>query len=420
MNMQVIIHRGAHQVGGSCVELSYENTTILVDVGLPLDYDFSENIESNLPQPLFDKLRKDEKNIDGVILSHAHLDHYGLAGILPEGIPVYCGEASVELISITGLMNPKKTQPIQFKTFEAWKTFQIGVFSVTPYLMDHSAFDAYGFLISAGGKSLFYTGDFRGHGRKGKLLDKLVENPPKANALLMEGTLISERSDELTITEQELENEFVQMVEQTPGIVLVTTSSQNIDRIVTIFKATKRTGRRFIIDFYTAEILERLKTYAKIPQASWRRIRVCYPYFLGQRFEKIGLKNILDKHREEGIKWTRINEIEDRAVMLIRAGFLWDLKKFLDLKGATWIYSLWPGYFERSKPLRNLKSYLEEKGVRYEYLHTSGHAKLEDMKKLVDAMTPEMLVPIHSFYPDKFKDYFNNVMLVNDGETVNL
>ncbi|MBW2671155.1 MAG: MBL fold metallo-hydrolase, partial [Deltaproteobacteria bacterium] len=398
----------------------YKDASILVDVGLPLDYDFNEDPEYHLPQPLFDKLRKDGKNIDAVILSHAHLDHYGLAEMLPKGVPVYCGEASAELISITGLMSPKKTQPIRFKTFNAWQTFQIGAFSVTPYLMDHSAFDAYGFLISAGDKSLFYTGDFRGHGRKGKLLDRLVQNPPKVNALLMEGTLIGERSDELTITEQELENEFVRVIEETPGIVLVTTSSQNIDRIVTIFKATKRTGRRFIIDYYTAEILERLKTYAKIPQASWRRIRVCYPYFLGQRFEKIGLKNILDRHREEGIKWTRIRETEDNAVMLIRAGFLYDIKKHLDLNGATWIYSLWPGYFKRSKPLRKLRAYLEGKGVRYKYLHTSGHAKLENMKKLVDAMAPEMIIPIHSFHPDKFKDYFPNVRLVDDGEVVNL
>ena len=110
----------------------------------------------------------------------------------------------------------------------------------------------------------------------------------------------------------------------------------------------------------------------------------------------------------------------NNAVMLIRAGFLFDLKKFLSLEDATWIYSLWRGYFERSKPLRNLKSYLENKGVRYEYLHTSGHAKLEDMKKLVDAMAPEIIVPIHSFYPDKYKDYFNNVRLVDDGEIIDL
>jgi ribonuclease J len=418
--MRFCIHRGSHQVGGSCVELFYRNTTILLDVGLPLDYDFSDDMESHLPQPLFDKLRRGEKNIDAVILSHAHLDHYGLAGILPEKMPIYCGRATAELINMSAQMNPEKMQPLKLQTFNAWETTQIGSFSIIPYLMDHSAFDAYGFLISAGGKNLFYTGDFRGHGRKAKLFDRLIQNPPRVNALLMEGTLIGERIEEPTITEQELETEFVNVIEETPGIALVTTSSQNIDRIVTIFRAAKRTGRKLIIDFYTAEILDRLKTYANLPHASWPRIRVCYPQLLSRRFEELGLKDILDRHRENGIKWTRVNEMENDTVMLIRAGFLWDIKKFLGLNGATWIYSLWPGYFEKSKPLRNLKSYLEDKSVRYEYLHTSGHAKIEDMKKLVDAIAPDNIIPIHSFYPDKFKSYFKNVKLVKDGETVNL
>jgi ribonuclease J len=377
-------------------------------------------MESHLPQPLFDKLRRGEKNIDAVILSHAHLDHYGLAGMLPKGISVYCGSATSELINMSAQMNPEKMQPLKLQTFNAWETTQIGSFSIIPYLMDHSAFDAYGFLISAGGKNLFYTGDFRGHGRKAKLLDRLIQNPPRVNALLMEGTLIGERIEEPTITEQELETEFVSVIEQTPGIALVTTSSQNIDRIVTIFRAAKRTGRKLIIDFYTAEILDRLKTYANLPHASWPRIRVCYPQLLSRRFEELGLKDILVRHRENGIKWTRVNEMENDTVMLIRAGFLWDIKKFLGLNGATWIYSLWPGYFEKSKPLRNLKSYLEGKSVRYEYLHTSGHAKIEDMKKLVDAIAPDNIIPIHSFYPDKFKSYFKNVKLVKDGETVKL
>ncbi len=363
---------------------------------------------------------RNQAEYPAVILSNAHLDHYGLTGMLPEGVPAYCGKASAKLMAITHQMRPEKTQPLELQSYNAWETFQAGAFSVTPYLMDHSAFDAYGFLVSVGDKSLFYTGDFRGHGRKAKLLDRLVQRPPKVNALLMEGTLVGERSDELTITEPELENEFVRVIEKTSGIVLITTSSQNIDRIVTIFKAAKRTGRKLIIDFYTAEILERLKTYANLPQASWPRIRVCYPQILAKRFERLGLSDILVRHRQNGISWTRINEIENNAVMLIRAGFLRDIKRFLGLEGGTWVYSLWPGYFERSKPLRNLKAYLKEKGVRYEYLHTSGHAKLSDLSRLVDAMAPEMVIPIHSFHPDKFKDYFPNVRLVEDGEIVNL
>ena len=286
--------------------------------------------------------------------------------------------------------------------------------------MDHSAFDAYGFLAQAGGKSLFYTGDFRGHGRKGKLLQQLIQHPPKVNALLMEGTLIGERTDELTVSEDDLQKDFVRVIEETPGIVLVSLSSQNIDRLVTVFKAAKQTGRRLIIDFYTAEILDRLKEHARLPQASWGPIRVCYPWFAAKRFEEIGLKSILEKHRSNGIRWTRLREIENKTVMLVRPGFLYDIKKHLELNDATWIYSMWPGYFEKSRPLRKLKSFLEEKNVRYEYLHTSGHAILSDLKRLAQSLLPERIIPIHTFHPKKFQKHFSNVHVMKDGESLNL
>ena len=106
--------------------------------------------------------------------------------------------------------------------------------------------------------------------------------------------------------------------------------------------------------------------------------------------------------------------------MLIRPGFLYDIKKYLDLKNATWIYSMWPGYFEKSQSLRKLKSHLEKKNVRYEYIHTSGHANLSDLKRLAEAMSPEVIIPIHSFHPDHFKSHFSNVRVVKDGELVDL
>lgn len=286
--------------------------------------------------------------------------------------------------------------------------------------MDHSAFDAYGFLVQAGKKSLFYTGDFRGHGRKAKLLEQLIKHPPKVNALLMEGTLIGERTNELTISEDDLQKNFVRVIKETLGIVLVSLSSQNIDRLVTVFKAAKQTDRRLIIDFYTAEILDRLKEHAKLPHPSWGPIHVCYPRFISKRFEDIGLKTILEKHRSNGIRWTKLHELESKAVMLVRPGFLYDIKKYLDLKDASWIYSMWPGYFERSKSLRKLKSYLESKNVHYEYLHTSGHATLSDLKRLAEAMSPDIIIPIHTFHPDRFQKHFPNVRMMKDGESLDL
>ena len=60
------------------------------------------------------------------------------------------------------------------------------------------------------------------------------------------------------------------------------------------------------------------------------------------------------------------------------------------------------------------------KGVRYKYLPISGHATLSGLSRLVDAIAPEMVIPIHSFHPDKFKDYFQNVKVGDDSEIVRL
>jgi ribonuclease J len=416
--MKIKIHRGAKEVGGSCVEISSGASTILVDLGLPLDFNGENTTESCLPNSVQHLFHQSGKSIDGVLLSHPHLDHYGLAGEIASEIPVYCGKASWDLMKATARFSPNNYSLPTVEHFGAWKKFQLGTFTITPYLMDHSAFDSYGFLISTAGKNIFYSGDFRGHGRKSKLLARLPHSLPEIDALLMEGTLVGNRSNEIQASESDLEDKFVKIIEQTQGIILVTTSSQNIDRLVTIFKAAKRCNCMFVIDFYTAEILDILKQYAKLPNAAWPRIRVCYPQFLARRFEKNGMENILNRHRNNGIKWTRINEKKEKIVMLVRPGFMADIRRFIDLDNAVWIYSMWPGYFERSNSLRKLKSFLLEQGVRYEYLHTSGHAKLTDLKDFVGQLSPKKIIPIHSFHPEQYHDFFENVQMVEDGEEI--
>jgi ribonuclease J len=418
--MQLIIHRGTHEIGGSCIELATNESAILLDVGLPLDCSLAKAIDSSLPKPLFDDLREGKKKLDAVILSHAHPDHYGLVGYLPREIPVYCGEASATLIHLSGQVRDGDISKFKFLAFRDRQSFRVGDFTITPYLVDHSAFDAYAFLVSSGGKNIFYSGDFRAHGRKAKLVDRLKENPPKVDTLLIEGTLIGERSEEPVLSENELIEQFVRVIDETSGIVLVTTAGQNIDRLVTIFKAAKRTNRIFIIDFYVAEIFDRLKSHGNLPQASWQMIRVCYPQLIARRFEKLGLHDLMERHRGNGIRWTRINEIEGKAVMLIRPGFMPNIKRYLTLKGATWIYSMWHGYFEQSESLRNLRNYLKEKDVRIEELHTSGHATISELTDLANALSPKMVIPIHTFHPQKFKDHFSNVRLVNNGEELDI
>jgi ribonuclease J len=74
--------------------------------------------------------------------------------------------------------------------------FVLGPFTITPFLNDHSAFDAYSLLIEADEQRLFYTGDIRALGRKKSLFDKLLADPPAAlDVLLMEGTHVREHHE---------------------------------------------------------------------------------------------------------------------------------------------------------------------------------------------------------------------------------
>jgi ribonuclease J len=335
---------------------------------------------------------------------------------LPEKIPVYCGNSAAKLMELTALMNPNISVTARPQNFKHSEQIKIGTFKITPYLMDHSAFDSYAFLIETDKKNIFYTGDFRGHGRKGKLFDRLIKNPPHVDILITEGTTVGPRSDEIFLSESELEDQFIDVIEETKGIVFVTTAGQNIDRLVTIFRATKRTDRKFIIDPYTAEVLDSLEDYPPLPKTSWPRIRVAFSRPIAQILEKAGRQDILEKHRKNGIKWPRIDEYPNEFVVLIRPSSLGPVKRYLDIENASWIYSMWPGYFEKSPSLKKLKEYFENHNINCTILHTSGHAKLSDLKRLVEALNPEMIIPIHSFHVEEFQKYFQNVRLVKDGE----
>jgi ribonuclease J len=415
--MEIIIHRGTQEVGGSCVEINCKGSCILVDFGLPLSFEFCDDIDSVLPEPLYSNIVNGNKKIDALLISHAHLDHFGLIGKLPKDIPIYMGRAAVELIRFTDQFTPNTIGQINAIPFQAYKPFMVGSFEIIPYLMDHAAFDSYAFLITADHKSIFYTGDFRGHGRMHAEFENLVSNPPKVDVLLMEGTLIGERLDELTPPESEIEKEMVHLC-QKKGAVFVSVPSQNIDRVISIYNAAKQTGRKFIIDLHSAELFDRVKDYSdEIPQPSWPDVLLWYPRFQRENYYQHGLGWVMRKHKEWKKTIEEFSSEIPHSVMMIRPPFRKEIENNADLSNSVWVYSMWRGYLERSEPLRRLQRWTEEKGIPFVFLHTSGHANISDLKRLEKALSPQqVLIPIHSYHGELFSEFFNNVRCLNDGE----
>ena len=74
--MKITIHRGSNEIGGTCIQLSTEQSTILLDLGLPLRKD-SKELDVAALKP------------DAVLISHPHQDHFGLIEALDHNVPVY-------------------------------------------------------------------------------------------------------------------------------------------------------------------------------------------------------------------------------------------------------------------------------------------------------------------------------------------
>ena len=250
--MFVRIIRGAHEIGGNLIEVKARNgEAIILDFGLPLEKK-GEEVLPDIPMLYNGK----EGHIKGVLISHPHQDHYGLTNALHERVPVYLGEGTYRLIEVTRRFSGPKLKVKNPVFFKDRVSFVVGPFKVPPFLMDHSAFDSYAFLIEADGKSRLYTGDFRSHGRKGWCMDNLLKGVPKGiDGLIFETTMLG-RMEEKEVTEKDLEEILLGEIEKTKGIVLFSCSSQNIDRIVTLYRATVRSGRTLVMDAYTAYVLK--------------------------------------------------------------------------------------------------------------------------------------------------------------------
>lgn len=409
--MKVCIHRGTQEVGGTCIEIECNGKRIVLDVGLPLDVqDAIENM------PSVRGFREEDPSLLAVVISHPHLDHYGLAHHLPPNTQMVMGAATERILKAAMLFTPVGVEFKNVLHLETGKPLSIGPFTITPYLNDHSAYDAYSLLISADGQRLFYSGDFRGHGRKATLFKHFLNHPPSdVDVLLMEGTTIGRSGSAAQFqTERELEQDFVEQIRKTKGMVLVWTSGQNIDRLVTVYKACKKSGRQFVVDLYTADILRKTEN-PRLPQATWEGVKVFLPESQKRQIKSKQFFTMATQYKMSRIYPEQLTALASKTVMLFRPSMMRDMEKAGCLEDARLIYSLWKGYLKQERQQPFLE-WLKKHDIPLVHCHTSGHASPQDLQQFAKAIAPKILVPIHSFATKRFKEYFANVEMKEDGQ----
>lgn len=147
--MRACIHRGAREIGGSCVEVEHDGARLVLDVGLPLDAGSGDNAVLTAVSGLTDG----DSSIVGLVVSHGHPDHYGLVSRAHRSVPVYVGEATRRILREAAFFTSADAALGAAGHLKDRTPFCCGPFTVTPYLVDHSAFDAYALLVEAGAQA---------------------------------------------------------------------------------------------------------------------------------------------------------------------------------------------------------------------------------------------------------------------------
>lgn len=393
--VRIIVHRGGHEIGGSAVEICSAGGRLLLDLGLPLDFDSKEmgDRESLISSGVLPNIKGlyagDVPAFDAVLISHGHLDHYGLAHFVHPSIPIYLSGGCRAIMELSArFLGGKALQGKQI-LFDMYHPFMIADMEITPFLMDHSAFDAAAFEIVTDGRRIVYTGDFRRHGRKTECFERFMRCvTPMPDILLCEGTALG-RTDAPAQTETDLEQEIVACLTHTDEIALFQCASQNIDRLVTFCRAAQRTGRVMVIDRYTAATLAEL-------------------HKLGNKLPRAGRHPHLSIRRPKDTKG---------ILMMVRPSMSKALEADDTIKDGVFFYSLWNGY-RNERRQAEFEAFLRGRGFSMVEAHTSGHADTDTLRLLLERLNPQRIIPIHTLCPERFREFADRVRIVQDGEVV--
>ncbi|MDU1938434.1 MAG: MBL fold metallo-hydrolase [Veillonella sp.] len=387
--MNIIIHRGTHQIGGSAIEISTASTRIILDFGNELSLD-----EKYTPINLeIDGVTKGLPDCDGIVISHYHMDHLGqLTSALPE-IPLYMGELSKKVAMISAEYQDKNLylRLLGANTFRGGEAFTIGDIRIRPLVIDHSAADSYMFVIEAEGKRVLYTGDFRMHGLRHHILDQLVNTYiGEVDVLITEGTSLSRDADKY-ISEAAVLDDISSYI-QDGKYVFIMCSSTNIDRIMGIWQ-NMPTDKVLICDAYQKRILDTVINNVYYESSLYRRhdsplvlSKGPYPkYYMDHGF-----------------------------VSLVRGteSFISQIKEF-PKDDVRIIYSMWTGCIEENLALKTLL----ETYPTY-ICHASGHVSKDDLIKFIELVNPDAIIPVHTDNPERLEELVphRNVYIVNDNE----
>lgn len=413
-------------IGGTIIEIIYEDSHLFFDFGS--EYNPSAPVQPTDLQGLLDEKlvpyvenifdpsiplkgytsNKDEYKNTAVFLSHVHLDHSKIINYLDPNVPLYTLEGTKSLLNTLNINNdflfpfdePKAYNTRPIIGVKDNEVVEVGAIKVKLMPVDHDAYGACGLLIQTPDLTIAYTGDIRFHGYRVQDTLDFAKASENCDVLIIEGVSVSfrefgeeEAEDEIT-DEPMLTDCINKLVKENPNKQI--TFNYYISNVERAYNIIKTNPRKVVLSAYYAYVVKEAtglqSYYYQLDDKD---------YGLDPAY-KVDFKTLLEDESE--YFW----QLEGKAF-----DYLEDMKK-----GGIYIHSNAAPMIESDPAYKPFIDRFAACEIEFVKLACSGHAHPNDLMRLINLIKPKLLVPIHSFRPEKLTNEWGDRLLPEKGQMI--
>lgn len=390
--LRIISLGGLEEVGRNMTLIEYKDDILIIDMGLQFPDEDMPGIDYIIPNVKY--LQGKEHNIRGVIITHAHYDHIGaIPHLIPKlgNPPIYGTDLTLAIIQKR--QEDYKNLPIKMELhpIKNDSRLKLGDFNIEFFGVSHNVPASVGVIVRTPEGTVLHTGDFKIDERSGIAgvteLDKLQKIGNEKPLFLMSDST-NAREIGRQFSEIDILTELEDIVKNAKGRLIFGTFSSLLGRLGEIIQLGEKYKKKVVIEGRSMKInidIAKQLGYIKIPRNTVIPVQDMKRY----------------QNREIMILATGAQG-EDRAVLMRIANHE---HRFIEAEpGDTFVFSssVIPG---NERTVQRLTDKLYREGIevinyRMMDIHAGGHAKQEDLQKMIETVRPQYFMPIegnHSF-----------------------
>ena len=415
--LKVIPLGGLGEIGLNMMVIEHDQYLLIVDAGLMFPDEHMPGVDFVIPD--FQYIREKRGLVKAIILTHGHEDHIGAMPFLLKefSLPVFCTRFTLELLK-EKLREHDMIDQVELREIRAGDVTKLGPFEVEYIRVNHSIVDGVGLAIGTPEGTLIHSGDFRidqtpvdcehtdlirfAHfGEKGVL------------ALFSDSTNVEKEG--FTLSEREVRRKLEELFLSCQGRIIVSAFASNISRMQQVIDLAAESGRKLVLN----------------GKSIITNVRIAKEH------------GFIDIPEDLEINEGQIDQFPDKNIAILTTGSQGEPmsalsrmakgmhKKIRVKRGDTVILSsrFIPGN-ERAITRVINRLYRMGADVVYEKvsdIHTSGHARIEELKLLMSLTKPKYFIPVHGEYRHLVKHaqlaremgiQDENVLVVEDGDII--